>query len=81
MPPPLNPPSPPSADICREVLSFFLSAFESLRAQMGSQFTEQCVQVFLDVFGRDNMARSMLDEGEWSGCCGGDGRRVWGVRE
>ncbi|XP_043246951.1 exportin-6-like isoform X1 [Amphibalanus amphitrite] len=55
------------SDVCQEVLSFFLAAFESLRAQMGSQFTEQCVQVFLEVFGREDLARNMLEEGS-AGC-------------
>ncbi|XP_037073807.1 exportin-6-like [Pollicipes pollicipes] len=49
-------------DVCQDVLSFFLAAFEALRAQMGGQFAEQCVQMFIDVFSRDALARNMLEE-------------------
>ena len=48
---------------------------------MGSQFAEQCVQIFLDVFSREALARNMLEEGTESleGRSGGrSGRGVVG---
>uniref|UniRef100_UPI00398EC4A9 exportin-6 isoform X2 n=1 Tax=Pristiophorus japonicus TaxID=55135 RepID=UPI00398EC4A9 len=50
-----------------EMLSFFLTLFQGLRVQMGVPFTEQIIQTFLNMFTREQLAESILEEG--SGGC------------
>ncbi|XP_012676980.1 exportin-6 [Clupea harengus] len=50
-------------DITDEMLSFFLTLFQALRVQMGVAFTEQIIQTFLNMFTRDQLAISILQEG------------------
>ncbi|XP_072125332.1 exportin-6 isoform X2 [Mobula birostris] len=53
--------------ITDEMLSFFLTLFQGLRVQMGVPFTEQIIQTFLNMFTREQLAESILEEG--SGGC------------
>ncbi|XP_067912796.1 exportin-6 isoform X2 [Heterodontus francisci] len=50
-----------------EMLSFFLTLFQGLRVQMGVPFAEQIIQTFLNMFTREQLAESILEEG--SGGC------------
>ncbi|KAJ1097279.1 hypothetical protein NDU88_002404 [Pleurodeles waltl] len=55
------------SDVTDEMLSFFLTLFQGLRAQMGVPFTEQIIQTFLNMFTREQLAESILHEGS-AGC-------------
>ncbi|NXE70097.1 XPO6 protein, partial [Calcarius ornatus] len=57
----------PLLDVTDEMLSFFLTLFQSLRVQMGVPFTEQIIQTFLNMFTREQLAESILHEGS-TGC-------------
>ncbi|KAG5279727.1 hypothetical protein AALO_G00080950 [Alosa alosa] len=50
-------------EITDEMLSFFLTLFQALRVQMGVAFTEQIIQTFLNMFTREQLAISILQEG------------------
>ncbi|KAA0706153.1 Exportin-6 [Triplophysa tibetana] len=50
-------------DVTDEMLSFFLMLFQALRVQMGVAFTEQIIQTFLNMFTREQLAVSILQEG------------------
>ncbi|KAM4631697.1 exportin-6 isoform 1-T1 [Discoglossus pictus] len=54
-------------DVTEEMLSFFLALFQGLRVQMGASFTEQIIQTFLNMFTREQLAESILQEGS-AGC-------------
>ncbi|XP_069036853.1 exportin-6 [Lepisosteus oculatus] len=54
-------------DVTDEMLSFFLTLFQGLRVQMGVPFTEQIIQTFLNMFTREQLAESILQEGS-AGC-------------
>uniref|UniRef100_A0A8C9TUQ4 Exportin 6 n=1 Tax=Scleropages formosus TaxID=113540 RepID=A0A8C9TUQ4_SCLFO len=51
------------SDVTDEMLSFFLALFQGLRVQMGVPFTEQIIQTFLNMFTREQLAASILQEG------------------
>ncbi|XP_078274097.1 exportin-6 isoform X3 [Rhinoraja longicauda] len=53
--------------ITDEMLNFFLTLLQGLRVQMGVPFTEQIIQTFLNMFTREQLAESILEEG--SGGC------------
>ncbi|KAG8433210.1 hypothetical protein GDO86_017484 [Hymenochirus boettgeri] len=55
------------SDVTEEMLSFFLALFQGLRVQMGVPFTEQIIQTFLNMFTREQLAESILQEGS-AGC-------------
>uniref|UniRef100_A0A8C5QFR1 Exportin 6 n=1 Tax=Leptobrachium leishanense TaxID=445787 RepID=A0A8C5QFR1_9ANUR len=55
------------SDVTEEMLSFFLALFHGLRVQMGVPFTEQIIQTFLNMFTREQLAESILQEGS-AGC-------------
>nr|DBA19354.1 TPA: hypothetical protein GDO54_015205 [Pyxicephalus adspersus] len=55
------------SDVTEEMLSFFLALFQGLRVQMGVPFTEQIIQTFLNMFTRQQLAESILQEGS-AGC-------------
>ncbi|XP_044160267.1 LOW QUALITY PROTEIN: exportin-6 [Bufo gargarizans] len=55
------------SDVTEEMLSFFLALFQGLRVQMGVPFTEQIIQTFLNMFTREQLAESLLQEGS-AGC-------------
>ncbi|CAH2307551.1 exportin-6 isoform X1 [Pelobates cultripes] len=55
------------SDVTEEMLSFFLALFQGLRVQMGAPFTEQIIQTFLNMFTREQLAESILQEGS-AGC-------------
>ncbi|KAE8579138.1 hypothetical protein XENTR_v10023922 [Xenopus tropicalis] len=55
------------SDVTEEMLSFFLALFQGLRVQMGAPFTEQVIQTFLNMFTREQLAESILQEGS-AGC-------------
>ncbi|XP_052055598.1 exportin-6 isoform X3 [Apodemus sylvaticus] len=55
------------SDVTDEMLSFFLTLFRGLRVQMGVPFTEQIIQTFLNMFTREQLAESILQEGS-AGC-------------
>ncbi|XP_032184462.1 exportin-6 isoform X2 [Mustela erminea] len=55
------------SDVTDEMLSFFLTLFRGLRVQMGVPFTEQIIQTFLNMFTREQLADSILNEGS-TGC-------------
>ncbi|XP_063286607.1 exportin-6 isoform X3 [Pelobates fuscus] len=55
------------SDVTQEMLSFFLALFQGLRVQMGAPFTEQIIQTFLNMFTREQLAESILQEGS-AGC-------------
>ncbi|XP_059011325.1 exportin-6 isoform X3 [Mustela nigripes] len=54
-------------NVTDEMLSFFLTLFRGLRVQMGVPFTEQIIQTFLNMFTREQLADSILNEGS-TGC-------------
>ncbi|XP_070580061.1 exportin-6-like [Ptychodera flava] len=54
-------------DVVEEILSFFLAVFQSLRVQMGVAFTEQAIQTFMNLFTREQLADTILNEGS-TGC-------------
>ncbi|XP_066546307.1 exportin-6 [Amia ocellicauda] len=54
-------------DVTDEMLTFFLTLFQGLRVQMGVPFTEQIIQTFLNMFTREQLAESILQEGS-AGC-------------
>ncbi|KAG7459781.1 hypothetical protein MATL_G00214320 [Megalops atlanticus] len=54
-------------DVTDEMLSFFLTLFQGLRVQMGVPFTEQIIHTFLNMFTREQLAASILQEGS-AGC-------------
>ncbi|KAJ8364159.1 hypothetical protein SKAU_G00129900 [Synaphobranchus kaupii] len=55
------------SDVTDEILSFFLTLFRGLRVQMGVPFTEQIIQTFLNMFTREQLAESIMQEGS-AGC-------------
>ncbi|KAJ8284173.1 hypothetical protein COCON_G00030230 [Conger conger] len=54
-------------DVTEDMLSFFLTLFRGLRAQMGLPFTEQIIQTFLNLFTREQLAESVMQDGG-AGC-------------
>uniref|UniRef100_A0A3Q1HEJ9 Importin N-terminal domain-containing protein n=1 Tax=Anabas testudineus TaxID=64144 RepID=A0A3Q1HEJ9_ANATE len=54
-------------DVTDEMLAFFLTLFQALRVQMGVAFTGQIIQTFLNMFTREQLAASILQEGS-AGC-------------
>ncbi|XP_006823726.1 exportin-6-like [Saccoglossus kowalevskii] len=54
-------------DVVEEILNFFLAVFQSLRIQMGVSFTEQAIQTFMNLFTREQLADTILNDGS-TGC-------------
>ncbi|KAG7492044.1 hypothetical protein MATL_G00010330 [Megalops atlanticus] len=50
-------------DVTDEMLSFFLTLFQSLRVQMGVPFSEQIIHTFLNMFTREQLVESIIQEG------------------
>ncbi|XP_023654269.1 exportin-6 [Paramormyrops kingsleyae] len=55
------------SDVTDDMLSFFLTLIQGLRVQMGVPFTEQVIQTFLNMFTREQLAASILQEGSAGG--------------
>ncbi len=49
-------------DLCESLFTFFHVVFDVLKAQMGAEAVERAVLTFIDLFGKEQMARAVVAE-------------------